>query len=282
MKRVMIVLLFTTFLIYCSDKKYVPKDLIKLTDEQLLQRARDKQYPDISKVIFKTEFGEVIPLDNLKKNYDPAEWIADYYIDANQKVKELVYRKATEQDKKLKLELRKAYEHYEPIALVEVDCQEVPELLQQVFDTDQEMRNGQKDWDAQVDRKNLAIVISIIEKCGMPTRKEITEIQMSAVWLVFQHGDNSNRKKYLPLLEKAVENKDLKATTIAMMKDRVLMMDGEPQIYGTQVVQEKGEWVLYDLADPETVNKRRKVIGFGTLEDYLKRWDIEFKVQQRE
>lgn len=34
-----------------------------------------------------------------------------------------------------------------------------------------------------------------------------------------------------------------------------LMYDGEPQIYGTQVVMENGEsWNLYQLADPEYLN----------------------------
>ena len=60
---------------------------------------------------------------------------------------------------------------------------------------------------------------------------------MSAIWVVFQHGNNAYRKKYLPLLELSAKRGDLKATQIAMMKDRTMMMAGQPQVYGTQVTK---------------------------------------------
>ena len=116
----------------------------------------------------------------------------------------------------------------------------------------------------------------------MPTLEEVNEVQMSAIWVAFQHGDNANRKKYLPLLEKAARKGDLRASQIAMRKDRTLMMDGEPQIYGTQITKSGDEWSLYDLQNPKTVNKRRAEMGFGPLQDYLKRWKIEFNVVQAE
>ena len=41
------------------------------------------------------------------------------------------------------------------------------------------------DIDHKVDKQNLIKVVSLIEKCGMPTLKEISKKQMSAIWLVF-------------------------------------------------------------------------------------------------
>ncbi|RZS93237.1 DUF6624 domain-containing protein [Aquimarina brevivitae] len=282
MKKIIIVLSLITLLSACKDKKYQPKGLTKLTKEQLLEKATNKEYPDVTKVTYKTEMGVIIPLDSLRKNYDPDEWAADYYVDETNVIKELVLRKANEEDKAIRKKIQEAYNKQEPITVVDVDCDQLPQLLQKIYESDQGMRSGEQQLDQDVDRQNLVMVISIIEKCGMPTLAQVNQLQMTAIWLVFQHADNANRKKYLPLLEKAAANGDLQATNIAMMKDRILMMDGEPQLYGTQVTQKKGEFVLYDLANPETVNKRRAAIGFGPLEAYLQRWDIEFTVAQEE
>lgn len=135
-----------------------------------------------------------------------------------------------------------------------------------------------------IDRENLVKVVSLIEKCGMPTLNEVDQQQMSAIWLVFQHADNYHRKKYLPQLKKSAQNGDLRKSHMALMEDRILMMDGKPQIYGSQISEdrENGGWKIYDLQNPETVDKRRAEIGMQPLSEYVKQWDIEFKVEQAE
>lgn len=86
------------------------------------------------------------------------------------------------------------------------------------------------------------------------------------------------------MLEKSAENGDLQKTDIAMMKDRILMDDGKPQIYGTQISmnQETGEWELYNLENPEYVNQRRKEIGFSPIEEYLTHFKLTFDIPQKE
>lgn len=138
-------------------------------------------------------------------------------------------------------------------------------------------------FDVEVDRQNLIEVISLIEKCGMPTLKEVTQKQMDAIWLVFQHSDNDNRKKYFTMLQKSEKNGDLTKVQIAMMQDRILMSDGKAQIYGSQITQnlQTNEWELYHLEKPESVDKRRLEVGLGPLEEYLRNWNIIFKVGQK-
>ena len=264
----------------CNDSPYKPDGLTKLTNSEIIEKAKKKDFPKMETVTYKNEKGEVISTDSLQKIPNIEEWTADWYVDENGVVKELLLRKATKQDKELQQKIQEAIEYQPPIVLVDVDCEKVQEILQNVFDSDQGMRTNGGENDPEIDRKNLVTIISLIEKCGMPTLEEVDDVQMSAIWVVFQHGDNENRKKYLPLLEKSAKNGDLKATQIAMMKDRTMMMDGEPQVYGTQVSKVGNEWVLYDLANPETVNKRRAEMGFEPLQDYLSRWNIEFNVKQ--
>ena len=156
---------------------------------------------------------------------------------------------------------------------VEVDCNKKSEILSEVYISDQKIRRENKLIKyAKEDHRNQELIISIIEKCGMPTLNEVNQEQMNAIWLGLQHTENKYRIKYFPLIEKAVKNGDLSKEQYALMKDRILMDEGKPQIFGSQIKNGK----LYDLEAPETVNERRQEMGLEPIEDYLKRFDITF------
>jgi hypothetical protein len=53
---------------------------------------------------------------------------------------------------------------------------------------------------------------------------------------------------------------------MALLKDRVLMHQGKPQIYGSQFNSDGDKWVLYDLEDPSHVDERRKSVHLMPLE----------------
>ena len=160
------------------------------------------------------------------------------------------------------------------VDIIEVDCSKKLQILSEVYESDQRIRKSNElIKHAKEDHRNQELVISIIEKCGMPTLNEVTQKHMNAIWLGLQHTDEKIRQKYFPQIEKAVENGDLSKQQYALMKDRILMDEGKPQIYGSQI--KKGK--LYKLENPETVNERRKEMGMGTIEDYLKtHFNIEF------
>lgn len=154
---------------------------------------------------------------------------------------------------------------------VEVDCSKKGEILSEVYISDQRIRRENNlIKNAKEDHRNQELVISIIEKCGMPTLREVNQQQMNAIWLGLQHTEHKYRVKYFPLIEEAVKNGDLSKQQYALMKDRILMGEGKPQIYGSQIKNGK----LYDLEEPETVNQRRKEMGMEPIEDYLKGFGI--------
>ena len=96
---------------------------------------------------------------------------------------------------------------------------------------------------------------------------------MHTVFMPLQHNtDNKYRIKYFPLIEKSVKNGDLSKEQYALMKDRMLMDEGKPQIFGSQIKNGK----LYDLESPENVNKRRQEMGLEPIEDYLKRFGVSY------
>ena len=279
--------LLILFLISCSkEKKYVPYGLTKLTENELIERARNKSQIDFEIIVYKNEDGQIITLDSIRKMPNNEELAYDRYADKEGIIKEMIMRKATQEDKELLVKLQEAYNYEPPIEVIDIDCNKKAEILEEIHSLDQNMRlsDNHNDYDPKVDRQNLIKVVSLIENCGMPTTKEVSKKQMSAVWLVFQHADNTNRKKYFPLLKKSAKSGDLNKSHIALMEDRILMMDGKPQIYGSQITEnrETKEWELYELDKPEFVDKRRAEVGLGTLKEYVKNWNIEFDIKQSE
>ncbi len=159
------------------------------------------------------------------------------------------------------------------VDIIEVDCSKKRQILNEVYESDQRIRKSNELLKyAKEDHRNQELVISIIEKCGMPTLNEVTQKHMTAIWLGLQHTTKKHRKKYFPQIEEAVKNGDLSKQQYALMKDRILMDEGKPQIYGSQIKNGK----LYKLENPETVNERRKKMGMKTIENYLKYFDIQF------
>ena len=51
---------------------------------------------------------------------------------------------------------------------------------------------------------------------------------------------------------------------------RVLLAEGKPQEYGTQVTARDGQHVPRNLRDPDTVDQRRAEMDLTPLADYLK------------
>jgi hypothetical protein len=169
---------------------------------------------------------------------------------------------------------RDKFTYVGPIEIVEVDCFKKGKILDSVYLSDRRIRqqNVSITQFGQEDHRNQEMVISIIEKCGMPTLNEVSKTQMEAIWLALQHTNKKHRKKYFPKIEAAVKNGDLSKEKYALMKDRILMDEGKPQIYGSQIKNGK----LYKLESPEKVNERRKEMEMGPIEEYLKNFNIKY------
>lgn len=156
-------------------------------------------------------------------------------------------------------------------------------LLDTLYIIDQMNRKNLEHFDTKSDFNNLEIVASILDQCGMPTRKEVSERQLQTVWLVIQHSDTRYQKKYLSMFKRAADSGDLDKKYVLTMEDRILVYDNKPQIYGTQIrVNNNGTYELAEIIDPEYVNQRRKQAGFPPIEDYLIDWGIIFDIPQKQ
>ncbi|MGG5208741.1 DUF6624 domain-containing protein [Chryseobacterium sp. MIQD13] len=135
------------------------------------------------------------------------------------------------------------------------------------------------------DHENLIKVETIIKKYGYPGKSMVGEPENKAVWYVIQHSPEI--EKYLPLIKKAADEKELPFRLYAMMLDRKLMYENKEQIYGTQVrsffTTKDGKMetlsFVWPIKNPGHVNELRKNSGFTqTIEEYAKDMTgIEYK-----
>jgi len=81
----------------------------------------------------------------------------------------------------------------------------------------------------------------------------------STLFLVIQHSDLETQLKYLPMMREAVKLGNTRASSLALLEDRVALRQGKRQIYGSQIGrdQETGEYYVSPLIEPEKVNERR-------------------------
>jgi hypothetical protein len=273
-----LLLLLMPLLVGCQNEP----QLQKLGEEELLERivSRDMPDPESDSVVIQTADGTVISLDSLKKLENTGQYAEDFYANPDGAIRRVVVRKKTAADDAFMRKVARALQAdaAPEVRQMDVDCDNIGSLLDEVLRSDQAMRQEGSSIDPQQDHRNLEVVVSLIEQCGMPTLREVNKEQLSAVWLALQHAPPPWQSKYIPLLEQLAEQGDLDWSIIALMKDRALMYEGKPQVYGTQI--SNGQ--LYELEDPAYVDQRRAEVGLGPLKKYLQRYGLTFDVEQKE
>lgn len=281
MKKTVIILMVSLFsLVSCNkSSNYKPQGLRKLSDAEILEHAREGNY--ITEItVFRDSLGNIISRDELRK-VNQEEFFGDQYVDSDNQIVEVVIRKATNQDKVLIKKMKEAFgiEDEQPITLIDIDCSKMEKILETVYQTDQENREGGSVANTDIDKNNQQIVVSTIEKCGFPSVEKHGNKSVQAVFLVIQHAGKNLREKYFPHIKKSADQSDLQWSAVALMEDRMLLDRGEKQKYGSQVHKENGsdKWSLYPIEDPQNVNERRAQVGLDPIEEYLKQLGIDYK-----
>ena len=131
------------------------------------------------------------------------------------------------------------------------------------------------------DSSNLVSVDAILQEHGWLGRRQVGEKGSSALFLVIQHADIETKEKYLPLLQKVVEQGDANGSNLALLTDRIALSRGRKQIYGSQLEQDPKSqtYVLSPLEDPDHVDERRAKMDMEPIADYLQAWDIVWDVE---
>src|SRR5215472_3906420 len=141
---------------------------------------------------------------------------------------------------------------------------------------DQEMRaraiKDMSQWDASIDQKNTARIMAIVGEIGWPTISRVGEAASQSAWLLVQHATAEPEfMKRCLLLMRDAETGDVAPANMAYLEDRLLTMEGKPQIYGTQFRFIDGVIEPFPIEDPDHVDERRARIGLKTLAEHKAR-----------
>lgn len=282
MNKIALILIVSLFSMVSCNKSsnYKPQGLRKLSNTEIIEHVKARNYIT-DNTVFRDSLGNIISRDELNRmNLEELEFFGDQYVNADNKIVEVVLRKATHEDKLLIEKLKEGFviEEDQPVTIIDIDCSKMDKILEKVYQVDQDNRKGGSVANTNIDKENQQIVVSTIEKCGFPSVEKHGNRSVEAVFFVIQHAGKSLREKYFAQIKKSADQGDLQWSKVALMEDRMLMDRGEKQKYGSQVQKKNGsdKWNLYPIEDPQNVNKRRAQVGLGPIEEYLKHFGIDY------
>lgn len=143
--------------------------------------------------------------------------------------------------------------------------------------TYEEIRTNKKLQDEMVhlDTINMRHIDDILLRYGRYPGKKLADEMSGVVASVIQHSPYANQAKYLSYIEKAVYDHDLRPQYLALLTDRIKMIEDKPQLFCSQIVydEKKKKEVLYKYQGTiQEVEKRRESLGIITLKKYLRNY----------
>ena len=157
-------------------------------------------------------------------------------------------------------------------------CERVTILMDSVYARELRVINGTNPADSLSFSDNLQTVTVLLGQCSKEHLSGMTTQQWKAAFRAIQYGTLAQQEKYYPLLEKYATAGFLSQSAVAMYKDRLDMMLGRPQEYGTQIIRDSvsGKLMLYPLEDSSAVDAKRAAKGFDPLATYLEKFGIAY------
>jgi hypothetical protein len=118
--------------------------------------------------------------------------------------------------------------------------------------------------------RNAARLRELIAQHGWPAEDIAGEDGAQAAWFIVQHavGEPGFQRAVLTLLREHAHAGRVPAWQAAYLEDRIAMLEGRPQRFGTQWLDslDDGRIRPWDLSDPEHVNELRDSVGLPPLQ----------------
>ena len=122
----------------------------------------------------------------------------------------------------------------------------------------------------RMDARHTKRLKEIVDEHGWPGRSVAGRRGSAAAWLLAQHAtaDPAFMRRALQLMRDAGRG-EVDPHDVAYLSDRLEVMDGRPQRYGTQFTCREGRLELMTpLVDPPRVDERRRRAGLETFEEH--------------
>ena len=127
----------------------------------------------------------------------------------------------------------------------------------------------------EVHERNADRLAQIIEQIGWPSPSTAgADAARTAFLRSVQHAISrpAFMRSCLPLLESAAQIAEVPQIEVAMLTDRMRVLSGKPQIYGTQFDwDEGGQMSPHQIKNIERADQLRKAAGMETLEENITR-----------
>jgi hypothetical protein len=122
----------------------------------------------------------------------------------------------------------------------------------------------------EVHLRNADRLRVIVGEIGWPGRSAVGEDGAHAAWRILQHaiGEPELMRGMLPALARAAAAGEASKADLAMLEDRIRVLEGRPQLYGTQYDwDEAGMWMvpIGPVEDPASIDVRRKAVGLPPM-----------------
>jgi hypothetical protein len=120
---------------------------------------------------------------------------------------------------------------------------------------------------------NATRLANILEAHGWPGERQVGGDGAEAAWRIVQHAiaQPALQRRALELVQAAVSRGDAPALHAAMLEDRIRILEGRPQRYGTQFDWDAdGQMSPLPLEDPDGVDLRRHDVGLGPLDQAVR------------
>lgn len=159
------------------------------------------------------------------------------------------------------------------------DNPKIVEIRQQLQAMAQQDKNArERKW---IDPKETAalaeqatpLLESVFNQYGWPKISVFDVMPCNNFWILVQHQSPAVHEQMLPSLKNAVDEGEAEKTEYAYLFDRVQTEEGKLQRWGTQTKCEDRHAVLYPVDDVADIDKRRKTVGLGPLDESLRAAD---------
>lgn len=128
-----------------------------------------------------------------------------------------------------------------------------------------------------IETRNARRLAEVVDGSGWPSVVQVGMEGVDAAWHIASHaeGELELQRRFLELMTEAVAAGEPSPDRLAWLTDRVLLAEGRPQRYGTQVTTTDEGLGLARLEDPDRLDERRHAVGLPPVEDQLDRLRAE-------
>ena len=252
----------------CSCKE--KNQRTKVPNEEVIELLKNNDL-NFHKITYKSEKGDEIS-DSLKALRNEGKLAQVFYKNNKGEIDQIRLTKITSENKFFEIRVRELRKNvFSDIDYVEINCNESKQLYARALNRDQNVRQGLINNILQIDKLNSDTIISILDNCQWPKTKD----EIESIWYIIQHGGTGKMAYYYPKFKNLVTLNLLEDSLMAKMEDRMLMYNGFPQIYGTQIAPPAS---FHEIEDVINVNKRRKEVGLCPIEQKARSMGFEFKL----